>query len=763
MVAAAEMSEISTPRPGSVEPPLAESASTAPPPTCLKIALPLPVYSHFDYLPPVNTDIAAAPPGTRLEVPFGRRRLTGIVMQHGPCELADPSRLKPACRALDATPAVPAATLQLINWAARYYQHPPGDALFTLLPPAFRTTRELRIATPPRWQATPLPEPDLLRRSPRQAALHDWLLDNGPAGSRETSAAGFADSLLRALRDRDLVRECATAEPGQPPLHPDVQLRSELTAEQASVLAEFRGQEPGYRVGLLQGVTGSGKTEVYLQIIAQVLAAGRQAILLVPEISLTPQTLQRVRSAFGADRVAELHSGLGEGDRLRAWLGMRDGSRQVLVGARSAILTPMCNPGLIIVDEEHDASFKQQEGFRYSARDLAVKRGQTENIPVLLGSATPSLESLLNARDGRYQLLRLASRAHGRPAPAIELLDIRQQALQAGMSEALRVRVRSHLQADGQVLLFQNRRGFAPVLVCDNCGYSAECAQCDMRMTVHLQARQLRCHHCDRQVPLPQSCPSCQHAALTMLGAGTQRISAHLEACFPEYPVIRVDRDSVRSARQHSDVSARIRGGGAAILVGTQMLAKGHDFPNLTLVAMLDADCGLLSSDFRGLERTGQLIIQVAGRTGRADRHGEVILQTRQPEHPALQVLARQGYEAFARIALDQRQSAALPPFTALAAIHAESGDAQTAMQALTQISTQLQPLVQDVDGLETWGPSPSPMPRRAGRHRAQLILSGKQRSSLQKILPTVTSLVASAGNGRKVRWAIDVDPMDLY
>ncbi len=727
---------------------------------CLKVALPVPLGTTFDYLPPAGLAVAAVAPGMRLEVRFGGRRLAGIVMAHGPCSLADPGRMRPAQGLLESRPVVPATLLGLARWASRYYQHPLGEALFSLLPPAMRRPLPLPAGLQKHWQIRPGSEPPA--RAPRQQALWHWLAENGPATTGAAQDAGFAAALLRALADSGRIEavelEAARLEAPAPPA-----AAFALSPDQQRVLDAFPAAEPGYAAGLLHGVTGSGKTAVYLELITRALRAGRQSILLVPEISLTPQMLQRVTAACGAEQVAVMHSGIGEGERLQAWLDLRDGRRSVLVGARSAVLTPLRHPGLIIVDEEHDASYKQQDGFRYSARDLAVKRAQQEGIPVLLGSATPSLESLHNARRGRYLHLTLPQRIHGAPPPPIELLDVRHQEMHSGIARPLLARIRQHLGDGGQVLIFQNRRGYAPVLLCDDCGHAFDCPGCDRPLTVHLSRHMLCCHHCGGTGPIPGACPACGFRALTMLGAGTQRISDHLGNLFPDIPVIRVDRDAVRSQQRHAEIHARILAEAPAILVGTQMLAKGHDFPALTLVGVLDADGGLLSSDFRGLERTAQLITQVAGRAGRADRPGEVVLQTRRPDHPALQILVRDGYDALARHLLDERQAAGLPPFAALANVSADSPQARDAEQVLQDLREALQPLLRPDGGFELWGPVPAPMPRRAGRHRQQMVVWSASRARLQQVLPQIRARLDALPARRGLRVHLDVDPLDLY
>jgi primosomal protein N' (replication factor Y) len=503
-----------------------------------------------------------------------------------------------------------------------------------------------------------------------------------------------------------------------------------------------------FHVWLLEGITGSGKTEVYLQSIETVVASGGQALLLVPEISLTPQTIARVRSRFPGS--VNFHSGLTDSERWDAYLACRDGTANVLVGTRSAVFAQFPDLRLIIIDEEHDSSFKQQDGLRYSARDVAVLRAQTLGIPVVLGSATPSLESLDNVRKARYGHLRLTSRPGIYSSPSFHILDIRGQALDEGLSQnMLRVMAR-HLNSGGQVLTYVNRRGFSPVLTCSTCGWVADCPHCDSRLTLHRQPSAMRCHHCGYQAPVPSQCEN-GHANLLPIGVGTQRTEAALERIFSNYPVLRLDRDTIRSSHQLEDHLEQIQTGRPMILVGTQMLAKGHHFPGVSLVAIINADSGFLSSDFRAPERTAQTIMQVAGRAGRAERKGEVWIQTLQPDHPSLQRLVTEGYSAFAENELANRISAGLPPAAAMALIRA---DATTISEAENFLGT----IKQHLDsGVSVSGPVPAPIQRIANRYRLQLMLLSSSRSALQRNCSNIRILPAT----RTLRWSIDIDPYD--
>jgi len=532
-----------------------------------------------------------------------------------------------------------------------------------------------------------------------------------------------------------------------------------LNAEQQAALDALQASLGTFGVSLLDGVTGSGKTEVYLGLIDAVLARGEQALVLVPEIGLTPQLLARFRARFAVP-IAVLHSGLSDRERLDAWLAAREGEACIVIGTRSAVFTPLARPGVIILDEEHDASFKQQEGFRYSARDVAVKRGQLEGIPVLLGSATPSLETLHNARQGRYAHHRLSERAGIAEPPQVAVLDVRAQPMNHGLSMALVNAVRRHLEADGQVLLFLNRRGYAPTLLCHECGWVATCRRCDAHMTLFAGQRRLRCHHCGAERPADPACPACGSEALRPLGAGTERLEEALQGLFPDTGIARIDRDTTRRKGAMQAMLDEVHAGRARILVGTQMLAKGHHFPEVTLVGLIDIDQGLFSADFRATERMAQLITQVAGRAGRAERPGQVLIQTHHPEHPLLQRLLAEGYAAFAQAALEERRQANLPPYSYLALLRAEAADPSLPLAFLQHARELAEGL--GARGVQL-GPIPAPMERRAGRVRAQLLLQAAQRGALHRLLAPWLLQLEGDKLGRKVRWSLDVDPQEMF
>jgi primosomal protein N' (replication factor Y) len=730
----------------------------------LQVAVPSPLRRLFDYLPPAGADPGLLLPGIRVQVPFGRTRPVGVLVAVAAASEVPPGRLRRALALLDRTPVVPPVLLELAAWAASYYHHPPGEVLQTLLPVLLRQGAEARVGGVPCWRLTVSGRavaPEGLTRAPRQAELLRRL---GEAAGGELTPDDLPEAtdwraVLRTLVDKGWVErgerpclEAAAVGRDTPPA---------LNPAQAAAVAAVGEAAGRFQPLLLDGVTGSGKTEVYLQAIATALAAGRQALVLVPEIGLTPQTVARFRRRFAVP-LAVLHSGLGERERLCAWLAAGRGEAPIVIGTRSAVFTPLARPGLIIVDEEHDASFKQQEGFRYSARDLALVRGRLERVPVVLGSATPSLESLRNAGEGRYRRLALPERAGAALHPRFRLLDIRAAALDEGLSQPLLAAMGGHLDAGGQVLLFLNRRGFAPTLICHGCGWVAECARCDARLTLHARAGRLRCHHCGAEQPVLRQCPACGGLDLRPLGQGTERVEEGLGRHFPGVGVVRVDRDSTRRKGAMERLIDGVQAGASRILVGTQMLAKGHHFPGVTLVGILDVDGGLFSADFRAGERMAQLVIQVAGRAGRADRPGEVVIQTRQPDHPLLIDLIEGGYDRFARAALAERAAAGLPPYTSLALVRAEApGGMARPLAFLESVAERARALA--VAGVQVLGPVSAPMERRAGRYRAQLLLIAPRRADLHALLGPLALELEGMQSGRAVRWSLDVDPLETF
>lgn len=735
----------------------------------LHVAIPSPLRRGFDYLPPTDGPHEGLPGGlpigARVVVPFGRGQVIGVILEQRDQTEVPAARLKRIRHLLDDTAMLPDELLALLRWASTYYHHPIGEVVHNALPALLRQGRPAQSVGRRHWCLVPDAAKGGATRAPRQAQLLA-LLHAHPDGldgeALNTLTVNWRDAMGRLVdkgRVRIETRSCLGALPAEAGRAPAPCLNPEQLAAVNSISARLEQFVPC----LLDGVTGSGKTEVYFQAIEQVIALGRQALVLVPEIGLTPQLLARFRGRFAVP-IAVLHSGLNDAQRLCAWLAARDGRATIVIGTRSAVFIPLARPGIIVVDEEHDLSYKQQDGFRYSARDVALVRAQRLGVPIVLGSATPSLESLHNAQQGRYQRLHLPHRAGTARPPTLQVLDLRQQPLQDYLSPPLLACVRRHLDADGQVLLFLNRRGYAPTLLCHACGWVAHCQRCDAHMTVHQRDRRLRCHHCGAERPLVAHCPACGSVDLRDLGVGTERIAEALVAHFPEQRIVRIDRDSTRRKGALDDLLDAVHSGEGRVMIGTQMLAKGHHFPNVTLVGIIDTDQGLYSADFRGPERMAQLITQVSGRAGRAQRPGEVIIQTHHPDHPLLTTLLRDGYAGFAREALDERRAACLPPFTHLALLRAEAVDAEAPQAFLDEAAERARALLPaHSDAIQLLGPVASPMERRAGRYRAQLLIQAEHRAALHRLLTPWALQVESLKRARRVRWSLDVDPQEMY
>ena len=737
-----------------------------------RVALDTPLRRTFDYR--IEAEVPAPTLGSRVSVPFGRRQLVGVVISLESESDVDESKLKSISKTLDPVPTFDAPLLKLLRWATEYYHHPIGEVIAAALPKLLRDGASL-VSQIDYWSATEAGIAALAtgepKRAPKQRELLECLVAAGARGldvdalnerlpSWREAAKALAKREWLTSSSRETFFEPRERLPTSDSTSTD--LRPELSAQQRQVLEAV--QSAGvtqYHAWLLHGVTGSGKTEVYLRLAEQQLQAGRRVLVLVPEIGLTPQLVGRFARRFPQAPLAVLHSGLTDSERLAAWRAAHSGHAQLVIGTRSAVFAPIPSLGLIIVDEEHDSSFKQQEGgFRYSARDLAMVRAHFLDIPIVLGSATPSLESLHNAASGRLTRLSLPDRAASASPPTLRLVDLRQEHVHAGLSTTAVSAIQRHLAADGQVLVYINRRGYAPTLACTACGWVAPCQSCDARMTVYRQAARLRCHHCGADRDLPRQCPQCGYAVKTV-GQGTERVEESLVEAFPGIGIARLDRDVVRRSDELEAVVTRMSGGEARILVGTQMVAKGHDFPSLTLVVVLNADQGLFSTDFRAAERLAQTIVQVAGRAGRANRPGEVLIQTEYPEHPLLSGLLTGGYEAFASAALEERRSAAWPPFSRLAALRASATEAETAIRFLEAARRATRML--NTGAVRLLGPAPAAMARRADRHHAQLLLESADRGALHRLLDQWLPAVEALPEARRVRWALDVDPLELF
>jgi primosomal protein N' (replication factor Y) len=732
----------------------------------LKVAVPCPLYKTFDYRLPSALRDQRIVAGMRVRVPFGRQRIIGIVIEEITQSDMPPEKLKSIISVLDQHNLLSSEILELLLWAARYYVHPLGEVLHTALPVHLRSNDDTTPFLTEYWllnESPLLPQDEVLlslKRAPRQLQVYQLLRDTADGIDADTLNA-ISDNWrtpIKALLDKQLIRQ---------QLKPAV-LRSEaistkhlsLNKEQKDAVAAIESHNNQHTVHVLNGVTGSGKTEVYLALCQSVLAVGKQVLILVPEIGLTPQLTQRFLQRLDTSIVV-LHSAMNDRQRYAAWHAAANKQAQMVIGTRSSIFTPLPELGLIIIDEEHDGSYKQQDGFRYNARDLAILRARNRNIPIVLGSATPSLESLNNINEQRYKAHYLKQRANKKQMPRIQLINLCNQKLHEGMAQTLLDKITQHLQQQGQILLFINRRGFAPLLMCHDCGWTTNCLRCDAHMTYHKKRKQLHCHHCGAQRAAPESCEQCGSTNILAIGAGTERIEQCLQDYIPDTRVSRIDRDSTRNKGSLQDKLEKAHSGESGILVGTQMLAKGHDFPNVTLVAVLDTDQALFSADFRASEHLAQLITQVSGRAGRAEKTGEVLIQTHHPEHPFLQTLIHHGYQSFAEAALRERQAAGLPPACHLAILRCESvdaGAAQTFLDHAVELAQQV-----DNTGIEIFGPIPAPMERRAGRYRYQLMLQSGDRKKLHQLLSWWVPQLQQLSAARKARWSIDVDPYDTF
>jgi primosomal protein N' (replication factor Y) len=723
----------------------------------------VPLRRLFDYRPPPGVDAARLVPGVRLWAPFGRRRVCGVLVEVAAASELPPSKLRAATAVIDEDPVLDEALLGLLRWSADYYHHPPGEVIAAALPAPLRSGAAA-LETEERWTLTAAARagelPPLSARAGKLREMAETL--SRPAAVEPTLLAAISTRWrehLRELEKRGWAQRLhvTPAAAQQPPVQAGA--GPEPTPEQQRALAAISAAAGHHASFLLHGVTGSGKTEVYLRAIAEAVGRGRQALVLVPEIALTPQLVARFAARFAVP-LAVLHSSLADQERLRAWRAARSGAAPVVIGTRSAIFAPLARPGLIVVDEEHDASYKQQEGFRYSARDLALARAQRLGVPVVLGSATPSLESLERVHAGRATLLELPARTAGARPPALHRIDLRRHAATQGIATPTVLAIQRHLDAGGQVLLYLNRRGYAPTLFCPACGWAAPCPRCDARLTVHQREGRARCHHCGSEQRIPENCPDCGEPAKPV-GQGTERIEETLAQLFPQVPLERIDRDAVRHKGALEAALERVTSGAVRLLVGTQMLTKGHHFPDVSLVVVLNADQGLFGTDFRASERLAQTIVQVAGRAGRAERPGEVLIQTEYPEHPLLEQLITGGYDAFATAALEERRAARWPPYSRLAVLRAEAARREPPLAFLARAHELAASL--GTGEVELLGPATAPMERRAGLYRAQLLLEAPTHSPLQRLLARWLPAVEALPEARLVRWSIDVDPIELF
>lgn len=728
----------------------------------LRVAIDAPLSRLFDYLPCAGD---AATPGSRVRVPFGRRSRVGLVMATAADSDLPLAKLRRVTSVLDRRPLLSQDDLWLIRFVSDYYHHPVGEVAAAALPALLRQGKPLHPVAHFLSLTTAGATADidvLARRAPRQAELLQLVRDADTISCTDVESVmpGWR-SAAKALAEKSFVEAFAAAEPD----HSSGQLANTvqeegpvLNPDQLAALAQIRGGT-GFRVSLLDGVTGSGKTEVYLHLMQSELAAGRQVLVLVPEIGLTPQLVGRFQRRLGVAPVL-LHSALTDTARLRAWRAARDGSAPVVLGTRSAVFVPLARAGLIIVDEEHDASLKQQEGLRYSARDLAVARGKQLGVAVVLGSATPSLETLQRCEDAVYSRVCLPVRAGSAVPPRMRLVDLTRHDAADGLSEPAAAAIADTVAAGMQALVFLNRRGFAPTLICSGCGSIADCLRCDARMTVHAGSAVLKCHHCGAERPMTTECADCG-ALCRPLGHGTERLEEALVRRFPGESIARIDSDSTKRKGAMARALALAVAGETKILVGTQMLSKGHHFPGLALVVIINADQGLFSTDFRGGERLAQSVVQVAGRAGREERQGEVLIQTAFPAHAFWNTLFTGGYAGVAQSVLAERKTAHWPPFTRLALVRAASTARDDAFRFLDAARAFAES--RGLSAVRVLGPVSAPMERKAGLYRAQLLLQSGHRGRLHEMLDTLRPSLENSAEARRVRWSIDVDPIELF
>ena len=660
------------------------------------MALPVPLCRLYDYVIGEQFSQVEFVPGMRVSVPFGRRKeQVGMALAVAERTRVPAHRLKSINNVIDQQPLFSPHHFELLRWAADYYHYPLGETLFSTLP--------------------------ALLRQGKGAVAQD----------RADTAAAAQDGL--ASRGFD------------------------LNPQQVQAINAITASTDAHSTHVLQGITGSGKTEVYIEAVRRVTEQGRQALILVPEIGLTTQFIERLKQRLPVNILVQ-HSALSDTQRLRNWLAARNGEASVIIGTRSAVWTPLKAPGLYVVDEEHDPSYKQDSGFRYSARDIAVVRGKFDGVPVALGSATPSLETLKNIKGRKYLPQVLPARTAGAKPPEIRFIDLRKQPVSGALSKTLLSEIALTLEHNNQALLFLNRRGYAPVILCHACGWYAECTRCSTKMTFHKDKNCLVCHHCDARRNLPALCPDCEQPELVEVGHGTQRLDQTLAAHFPDARILRIDRDSTRRKGSMEKMLRAITTGDADLLIGTQMLAKGHHFPRLTLVGIVDADAGLLSADFRASERMAQLMVQVSGRAGREQRPGVVYIQTHFPEHPLLQTLAHRNYGEFADLLLKERRQAQLPPYAHLALLGAEATKAEVAEKFLRVAGDSLK----NHHNLAVFGPLAAPIEKRRGRYRSQLLIQSGNRNTLRQALAPWRQTLESMQEAKRVRWFLDVDPQDL-
>tara|TARA_B100001013_G_scaffold298920_1_gene199915 strand:+ start:1828 stop:4038 length:2211 start_codon:yes stop_codon:yes gene_type:complete len=728
----------------------------------IDVLVPIPLLERFSYKLPEELKKKNLERGIRIKIPFGNRLLVGIFWNYSDPSRNNRSSYKFIKEVIDETSLLEKKLLNLAEWASRYYHYPLGEVITYFFPPSLRKGKKAKFKESTFWQVTEKGDfIDLsgLGRAPNQRKGLELLREKGDLSQHSLKAFGVSRVSLNHLHNKGLVKKRSQEQ--FPVYSPEIQYsyKKLLTSEQKEAVKTISGAKGDNKIFLLNGVTGSGKTEVYLRCIKELVQKGKQALVLIPEIGLAPQAENRFKELFG-DRVASFHSAKNERERLDVWLGAQKGLYDIVIGTRSSVFIPMKKLGIIIVDEEHDVSFKQSDRFRYSARDVALYRAKLYKVPVLLASATPSVESMQNALKGKYKLLNLKERATGADLPTFFPLDLKGKLLKEGFSDELLEAVKVELKKKNQVLIFLNRRGYASSLICKSCGWVSCCNRCDAHMTVHSNPSQLHCHHCENKKPLPSACPSCLDREFESFGLGTERVESYLRKKFKNYPVLRIDSDTTRQKESFKNYLEIIAEGDPLILIGTQMLAKGHHFPNVTLVGILDADSGLFSADFRGSERVAQLITQVSGRAGREKKPGKVVLQTYCSEHPQMEELLKGNYGTFIEKIIEERASANVPPFSYQVKLQAESFNGLISKDFLNSCLEHINNSKLITKDIRLVGPLPSLMEKKSGMFRWEVNLFSKSRKPLHKLIDNLQTFLYQSKQTRQVRWSIDVDPI---
>ncbi|MDB4815855.1 primosomal protein N' [Gammaproteobacteria bacterium] len=728
----------------------------------VEVLVPIPLMEKFSYLPPKN-NTSLLKQGSRVLIPFGKRTLVGVVWSFSKKDSTDKRKYRHIVEVLDEAPLLDAHSINLAEWASRYYHYPLGEIIAYFFPPSIRKGKEAKFRESKYLELTSkgsFLQSEDLARAPIQQKLLALLKEKKEITLKSAQAFGISTTAINSLIEKGYINRFSRELSPYKKLENKKLLPSKkLNPEQKEAVKAINSAQGKNIIFLLDGITGSGKTEVYLQAIQEVVNQGKQALILIPEIGLAPQAEERFKEYFG-DRVMSFHSAKNDREKVDAWLGASRGLVDIIIGTRSSVFLPMKNLGIIIVDEEHDLSFKQMDKFRYSARDMALYRAKLEKVPVVLASATPSLETLKNAEEDKYKVLKLSKRATGASLPTFQAVDLRGKELNEGLSKELLEATHLELSKGNQVLIFLNRRGYAPSMICKVCGWISNCDRCDALMTVHKNPFKLHCHHCEAQKTYPNKCQSCDSNDFLTYGFGTERIEEFLQGHFPEAMTLRIDSDSTRKKETLNEYFNEIRKGKPMILLGTQLLAKGHHFPDVTLVGIIDADSGLFSADFRGSERVAQLMTQVSGRAGRDKKPGRVILQSYCPDHPQIEEIITGSYEGFAKKLLEERKSSKIPPFTFQAKIFAESPKSLVSRDFILNLLNRANVDEKVKANVRLVGPLPSVMEKKSGVYRWELSIFSASRSNLHKFLDVMQSRLYDAKASKQVRWAIDVDPL---